>query len=98
MNGVGFPVLFDRIRGKDREFILKKRLHAVLSYEDGLFFVEDERFNILGYGPTRREAVRAFQRCFEFLWHEYAEADDRELTSDAKRLKETLQSIVESSR
>lgn len=88
------PLSFDQILGKDRVFILKEHLHAVLSYEDGLFFIENERFNILGYGPTREQAVQDFQRYFEFLWHEYAEADDQELTPDAKKLKDALRSLV----
>lgn len=85
---------FDRILGKDCVFILREPLYAVLSREDSLFVVKDETLNILGYGFTREHAVRDFQRHFEFLWHEYAEADDQTLTSDAKKLKNALQAVV----
>lgn len=40
--------------------------------------------------PTRDEAIRAFHEEFVFLWHQYAEADDTELTKDAIILKKWL--------
>lgn len=88
-------VFLRQIQGRDRVFVLKEPLPVSASYEDGFFFIETERFNILGYGPTYEQAVQDFQRYFEFLWREYVEADDQELTAGARRLRDFLLGLVD---
>lgn len=51
-------------------------------------------FNIIASGATREDAICTFEEDFVWLWKEYALANDNELSSDARQLKNDLLSLV----
>ena len=57
--------------------------------EDGIYVAEGD-FHLFTTADTREELEEAVNEALAFLWREYAEADARTLSSDAKLLQEDL--------
>ena len=57
--------------------------------EDGIYVAEGD-FHLFTTADTREELEEAVNEALAFLWREYAEADPRTLSSDAKLLQEDL--------
>lgn len=64
------------------------------SFDDQEVILEYPAFHIIASGETRGQAIRVFEEDFIWLWKEYAQASDNELTADAIQLKNDLLSMI----
>ncbi len=82
------------VRTKHREFHLYGGITPKVYMKSGLWLWEYESLGIIAHGESRDEAREAFYNEFAFLWDTYADADDKELTEDARELKRKLRELV----
>jgi len=78
-----------------RRFRLKRRLWIKVASEDGVWYAENPTLGIIAYGDSVADALDSFQEDFSVLWEEIAQAEDHELTVEARRVKAFLREIVE---
>ena len=66
------------------------------SRRDGPYvLISYEPLGIEEHGKTEQEALEAFAYHFGALWNGIAQADDRNLTKDARKLKREMRSLVD---
>lgn len=70
-------------------------LEPVLSESKQLICLEDKYLNISVFASTREQLLEELYEQISMLWEEYAQADDSNLTFDAKILKRALTNIFE---
>lgn len=95
------PVDFRPLRIKvitvgSRRFHLKKPISVELDFQDSVWSYEYLPLGIITCSPSRSEALSQFWEEFEFIWEEYAQERDENLTLDAQELKRHLLELVES--
>lgn len=93
-NGL-YPFKPDTLRFNGYTFILNKKLNTSISYNDGLFYLENEELDIMVWGKSREEAEEAFAFSFYSLYINYAMEDDENLSPEAIDLKQTLTSLIQ---
>lgn len=74
---------------------LREPLSVAPDFSDGLVTFEHASLDIVAYARTRAEAEQAFGDELAWLWEEYAEADDADLSPEARLLKQRLRGLVE---
>lgn len=90
------PLRIKVITVRSRKFHLKKPISVEVDYQDSVWSYEYLPLGIMTYSPSRREALSQFREEFEFIWEEYAQESDENLTIDAQQLKRCLLDLVES--
>ena len=79
---------------KGVNYILREKLNTIVSYEDGHYIISNELLNITVWGETRDEAEEAFAFAFHSLYENFAKENDKNLTPQSRRLKQTLKNLI----
>ncbi|MEN3004725.1 hypothetical protein [Dehalobacterium formicoaceticum] len=87
-------IKFDVIKGSGLKLILSKRIELKTIFDNGEYVLENPELNIFLSAATLEEIKEEFESDFIFLWKEYAESDDKDMTLDAIDLKHLLTSLV----
>lgn len=69
-------------------------LEIELSTENGLFFFQNTKLNILGSGFTKEEALKDFSEFFIHDYLSYKNTPLRDLTPDARQLLDEYESVI----
>ncbi len=69
---------------------LKKPITIRLSYDKGIWCLENEELELFGCGKTLDEAFEDFKTVFESLVESYILEKDENLSDDALKLKKKL--------
>lgn len=69
-------------------------LEVELSKENGLFFFQNERFNIFGSGSTKEETLIDFSEFFIHDYLSYKKTPPESLSQDARQLLEEYESVI----
>ena len=77
-----------------RRFNLTRFLQTKQEYSEGVWVIESDEVEILGYGLSQIEAEQSFSAQFAATWDSIAGEDDEILTQDAQELKRLFLSIV----
>lgn len=88
------PARFTKISADKVVLSLKEPIEITPYFEDQAVVFEYPKLNIISSGATRDEAVTELQSDIYWLWKEYVEEDDDNLTNDAIELKKYLKDIV----
>lgn len=88
------PARFTKISTDKVVLSLKEPIEITPCFEDQAVVFEYPKLNIIASGATRDEAVTELQSDIYWLWREYAEEDDDNLTNDAILLKKYLKDLV----
>ena len=75
-------------------YILKEKLNATVSFEEGNYIISNELLNISVWGHTRDEAEEAFAFAFHSLVENFAKESDKNLTARSRRLKQTMKNLI----
>jgi len=89
------PILLTRVIHGNRRFNLKERISVEVDFREGLWVHEYEPLGMHGFGTSRAESLMAFRTDFAACWDEIACEADKNLTPDARDLKEKLRKIVD---
>ena len=88
------PVRLRTVSAADLTLVLRQPLE-IAPFLDGQEIVAELReLNIIAAGTTREAMLRDLEDDFVWVWQEYGQADDAELSADARRLKETIKNLV----
>lgn len=69
--------------------------YAMTIQHDGEYFThENTKLNLVVSGKTLNELADEFFEAFHFLWKGYALENDKSLSSDARKLKQTLLQMI----
>lgn len=88
------PARFTKISADKVVLSLKEPIEITPNFEDQAVIFEYPKLNIIATGTTRDEAVMELQSDIYWLWKEYTEENDDNLTNDAIELKRFLKDIV----
>ena len=69
-------------------------LDIELSRENGLFFFQNDKFNIFGSGSSKEEALEDFSEFFVHDYISYKETPTEDLTQDARQLLDEYKAII----
>ena len=75
-------------------YILREKLNAVVSFEDGNYIISNELLDITVWGKTRDEAEEAFSFTFHSLYENFAKEQDKHLSARSLKLKQTLKKLI----
>lgn len=91
-----YPHQFHTIGFGGTRYGLVQTYSAQVRYEEDSqqYHVEFEPLGIHTWGPTRTEAIEAFEFSFVDMVEEYHDAKDSELTTEAKQLKKVLRNMI----
>lgn len=73
---------------------LNKRIDCQVCFEDQMYIIQNQEFDITVWGDTREEAEISFAFTFHSLYQNFAIEDDTKLSEDAQRLKQKLLKTV----
>lgn len=77
-----------------RKFVFEETLNGIVSYEDNVWLIVDEKFGCFsGFGPSLKEARTAFSDDFVSAYVFLVEDKTTKMTEDAKLLKEKVLSF-----
>lgn len=93
-NPISIEIPVNIIHHNQREFILNKHIPIQVKYSEGSWIYSNHEFEITARGKNKEEAMSDFSSCFAFLWDEYGQEEDEELTSGALKLKEGMLALV----
>ncbi|MDL2260659.1 hypothetical protein LJC08_00210 [Methanimicrococcus sp. OttesenSCG-928-J09] len=79
----------------ESDLILRRPIELKIRYEDSLFIIENEMFNLFSYANNLKDALLDLERHFSFLWKEYAMEKDCNLTLESIQLKKKLNEYLE---
>jgi len=74
---------------------LKKPITFKVFCDEGVWTIENRRYNIVGCGASVEEALKSIEEDFEFLVEEIVNEDDANLHESALIVKKELKSIIE---
>lgn len=89
------PYRTAEISWQGRNLKLRREIACSITKEEHFIVITYEPLNIRAYAVSRDEAIKDFNEEFILLWDEYAETDDRNLSSDAILLKKLLRDLVQ---
>lgn len=69
---------------------LLRSLELEAEFENGLYILDNDLFNLFSFGKTVDEALCSLETQFEILWENYVLEDDEKLTVGAIELKNQL--------
>jgi hypothetical protein len=73
---------------------LKEKLKCDVSFEDGLYIINNKELDIYVWGDNRDEAEEAFNFTFHATYENFALEDDIKLSEEAIQLKNTILQLV----
>lgn len=84
------------IRSSDGRVVFKEDcfLQVELSKENGLFFFQNDKFNIFGSGFTKEDALKDFSEFFVHDYLSYKRTPPENLTQDALQLLNEYESVI----
>lgn len=85
---------WNTVRYEDRCFMFRSPLQVYSERQEDIWAVASPTLGILGYGPTRDEAVHAFEMDFAACWDLVAMENDNNLTADAIVLKTAMLDLI----
>lgn len=85
---------FNTISQGDITLVLNAPLEVKPSFEDGEYSLSIPELNIYISAPTLGDAGDELQSDIIWLWREYVDVQDEEITLDAQQLREKLQNLV----
>jgi len=88
------PVRLSVIKAPNTTLVLHKPLEIALHFDGQEIVAELPEFNIIATGATRDAVIRDLENDFAWLWREYGQADDAELSGDARALKQAIRKLV----
>jgi hypothetical protein len=89
-----YPYQFSLIEYDGTTILFKEQINSHVSFDEGLFHITLERFNVHAWGETRKEAEEAFDFSFcSIIENIYLEKDEL-LTKKALDIKIDLYSII----
>jgi hypothetical protein len=89
-----YPYKPNSIVFENTAYSLNKKVDCQVDFEDNMYVIQNNEFDITVWGNTREEAEYSFSFTFHSLYQNYAVENDAKLSSDAKKLKENLLKIV----
>ena len=75
-------------------YFFREELNGIVSFKRGNYFIENSLLDIAVWGRTRNEAEEAFAFAFHALYENFAKKDDKNLASNASRLRSILEFIT----
>jgi hypothetical protein len=88
------PVRLRTVSAADLTLVLRQPLEIAPFLDGQEIVAELPELNIIAAGTTREAMLRDLEDDFVWVWQEYGQADDAELSADARRLKETIKNLV----
>jgi len=89
-----YPFKPEYLKFNDANYILSKKLNGIVTFEAGNYSIFNKLLDITVWGKTRDDAEEAFAFAFHSLYENFAKEDDKNLTSNARRLKKILRQLV----
>lgn len=89
-----YPYTLDRINFNDISIYFHDSITCEVDFIDDLYFISYADLNIEVWGGSRLEAQKAFDFTFYSLIINYAQEDDKNLTTDAIILKDKLNTMI----
>ncbi|MHB8566713.1 MAG: hypothetical protein ACYC9U_06395 [Nitrososphaerales archaeon] len=83
--------------GKD-EFVLRDSLVVSIDYAQDAWVMKNKELGIMATSPDYDECLKEFGDQFAFIWKEYGNSSDANLTKDAKALKQQIIQYVKKSK
>ena len=77
------------------KYKLKKPITFEVFYDEGVWTIENKKYNIVGCGYTIEEALKEVEEDFEVLVEEIVNEDDANLHELALMVKKELKGIIE---
>jgi hypothetical protein len=69
---------------------LNKSLNCQVGFEDDMYIIQNQEFDITVWGQTREDAENSFAFTFHSLYQNFALEDDKKLSNSTKKLKQSL--------
>ena len=82
-----------RIISEKQEFTLREPLVVSVAFQDA-WILKNEELGIMVASKDYDDCIKQFYEEFAFIWNEYGNASDEELTEDAKALKQRILQCV----
>ncbi len=89
-----YPFKPTNITYLDTIYILYQQLNCKVDYEENMYLIHNDDFNLTVWGESREEVENSFSFAFHALYQNYALEVEEKLSSEAKQLKVKLLSIV----
>lgn len=89
-----YPYKPSTIAFENTVYILNNRLDFQVDFEDGMYVIQNQEFDITGWGETREEAEYSVAFTFHALYQNFALEKDEKLSKDAILLKNNLLTLV----
>jgi hypothetical protein len=83
-------VAVDHINVDGNTLRLMEPITANVTYQDSMYFCQNEDLGIVSMSAKLEDCVRSFQEEVVFLFNEYGKEDDDRLTKDARELKRKI--------
>lgn len=88
------PFRTSEIVWSGKTYRLAHEIACGLSKENHLVILQYEPLHIRTYASTRDEAIRDLNEEFAFLWQEFGQAEDSDLSHESLDLKQALRDLV----
>jgi hypothetical protein len=89
-----YPFKPSSIVFENTAYDLHKRIECQVDFEDDMYVIQNQDFDITVWGQSREDAEFSFAFTFHSLYQKFAIEDDNKLSNDAKKLKQNLLQIV----
>jgi len=89
-----FSVSFRRMISSTGDIELKAPVDAAVKYEDGIWILTNEELGIIVSKDNWDSAVQQFHDYFVFLWTQYVDKNDSDLSDEEKEVKSFLLRLV----
>jgi hypothetical protein len=89
-----YPFKPSSIVFENTAYDLHKRIECQVDFEDDMYMIQNQDFDITVWGQSRAEAEFSFAFTFHSLYQNFALEDDNKLSTNAKKLKQKLLEIV----
>lgn len=89
-----YPYKPSSIIFENTAYNLNKRIDCKVDFEDEMYIIQNQEFDITVWGNTREDAETSFAFTFHSLYQNFAIEDDTKLSVGAKTLKQKLLKTV----
>jgi hypothetical protein len=89
-----YPYKPSTIAFENTVYILNNRLDFQVDFEDDVYVIQNQEFDITGWGETREEAEYSVAFTFHSLYQNFALEKDEKLSKEAILLKNNLLNLV----
>jgi hypothetical protein len=91
------PLHINRFEHAGRCYPLFAPITVNVDYKDGLWVYSNEALSLWGYAERREDALRDLHESFDYIYREFGEVDDSQLSSKSQLLKHALRRLVKPS-